>query len=489
MLSKSSAYLLLALLLGALPTLTRAQYAINSEHGDLLECDTMSRGIFLFWWDKDEDYSTIANSMLDTMQVLRDVCLNSLDMQDPLGALNGFYCNIYVHTPGSSTDFFAVNFPEWGNGVGGDINGYAFMTLPDFILGDWRNLAHETFHIFQSHGMWDITPGIYNTDDGGWYVEASAEWFANVRYPSDPYSFIQAEILLRTPHVPLWLDFYNLPGYYPNNWQRNVHQYALSTYLYYLTDVVDVPHTDLTSIFYSGTALTPQEYLFNTLGASTLQNHFIDCAARMTNHFDFLLPIQAQNARAEWDWVADPTDDNKLVESYTNTGSEGWFRPEESLQTTAWSFNTYKLSNTLSQTYTFDLKGDAAGTFGDASYFQGKVLVQNSATGSSFHDLTMSSDQQGSLSLDLSPNDTAVYFLIAAMPEYFEDPFSEFQIFPYEMRIIAGSSTAIDEPETGIVRVEAARFNALGQKLETISPGWQIIVYEDGSTETVFLAP
>jgi hypothetical protein len=488
-----AAVILTCLLLS--PSIAKA-YTINSEHGNLAECDTMTRGIFIVWWDSDFNYATQADLALDSMMAFRNACLNELGMQDPLNAQDGFYCNMYIHTPGNASDFFAVNYPNWGNGVGGDVNGYPFMTLPNFVLdpnyagttfGRWINLAHETFHIFQSHGMWDITPGIYLTNDGDWFVEASANWFAFNRYPNHARSFVEAEILVRTPHVPLWLGWWNQPSSYPNNWQRQVHQYALSTYLFYLTNTVGITASDLISVFYSATNLTPQEYLYNQIGGANLRNHFIDCAAHMTNDFDFLLPAQHANAQNEWNTYADPLDDNQFIETYTNTGSNGWFQPSDEFTTNAWSFNTYKLINSNTKTYTFELNGDATGTFGDASYFQGKVLVQNSSTGASFYDLTMSNTTQGYLTLNLTPDDTEVYFIIAAMPEVFDDANTTFQLFPYQMRIGEG---ALGISETGVSyfpKIELARHNLLGQKVDKSDGGLQFVQYSDGSTEKVLI--
>ncbi len=478
-----------------MPSLTKA-YTINSVSGNLTECDTMTRGIFIIWWDNDFDYSSTADLMLDSMLAYRNTCLNNLGMQDPLNAQNGFYCNIYIHAPGNPLDFFSSNFPAWGNGVGGDVNGYPFMTLPNFVLdanyagtsmGRWINLAHETFHIFQTHGMWDITPGIYLTDDGGWFVEASANWFAFNRYPNYVRSFVESEILVRTPHVPLWLGWANLPSYYPNNWQRQVHQYALSTYLYYITNNAAISDSNLVSIFYSGTSLTPQEYMYNQIGGATLRNHFIDCYAHMTNDFDFILPSQHVAAQNEWNTYAEPQDDNQFIQTYFNSGSGGWFQPDDSITTNAWSFNTYKLLNSNSETYTFDLDADATGTFGDSSYFQGKILVQNSVTGASFYDLVMSNNYQGSLSLNLTPNDTAAYFIIASMPEIFEDENPTFQLFPYQMRINTGTIGILETGIHSLPKFEIARYNLLGQKIEKSTGGLQLIVYNDGSTMKVFI--
>jgi hypothetical protein len=477
------------------PSATKA-YTLNSVHGDLASCDTMTRGIFVIWWDKDFNYSARANLMLDSMLVFRNTCLNKLGMQDPLSAQNGYFSNIYIHTPGNPTDYFAANYPGWGNGVGGDVNGYPFMTLPNFVLdpnyagsslGRWINLAHETFHIFQSHGMWDITPGIYLSDDGDWFVEASANWFAYIRYPNHTRSFIESEILVRMPHVPLWMAWWNRPASDPDNWQRQVHQYALSTYLYYLTNHAGITDSNLVSVFYSGTSLTPQEYLYNQVGGAAWRNHFIDCAAHMTNDFDFLLPAQRAAAQNEWNTYADPLDENQFIQTYTNSGSNGWVRPANALTTSAWSFNTYKLNNTNTQTYTFELDADATGSFGDNAYFQGKVVVQNSVTGASFHDLVMSNSTQGSLLVSLTPDDMTAYFIVAAMPAVFEDANPTFQVFPYQMRISTNPLASLETEMAPTQKFEIGRYNALGQEIDPNVGGLQFIRYDDGSTKKVYV--
>lgn len=470
-----------------LPQTAKAQYTINSVHANLTDCDTMTRGMFIIWWDKDFDYSAEANLMLDTMLAFRNTCLDDLGMQDPLSAQDGYFCNIYVYTPGNPLDFFAVNFPEWGNGVGGDVNGYPFMTLPNWITTNWENLAHETFHIFQTHGMWDLTPGIYNTSDGGWFVETTASWFSVNRFPTSPTAFLGAEILVRTPHVPIWLGWINFPDYYSNNWQRQVHQYALSAYLYYLTGVVGVTDSNLVSVFYSGTSITPQEYLFNQLGGAALRNTFIDYAAHITNNFDFLLPAQIAAAENEWNTYAEAADDNEFIAVYSNSGSGGWVQPVDELTTNAWSFNTYKLLNTITETYTFEINGDVTGDYGDDAYFQGKVVVQNSIAGTSFYDLDMSSDVAGSLTLNLTPNDTAVYFIIASMPELFVDNHETFQLFQYQMRISTGLTGIADYALSATPKYEVARYNVLGQQIDKNTDGLQFILYSDGSSKKCFI--
>ena len=133
--------------------------------------------------------------------------------------------------------------------------------------------------------------------------------------------------------------------------------------------------------------MLPQEYMFTQIGASAYRNHSIDWAAHMLNNFDFIDPIQASTNETEWNSYADLWDDYEYIQTFTNTGTNGWYSPSDSLTTAAWSFNNYKLSNSLTESYTFEINGDATGTNGDASYFQGQVVVLNSTSGASFHNL------------------------------------------------------------------------------------------------------
>ncbi len=458
--------------------LAKAQYTINNIFGDLTECDTMTRGIYIVWWDKDFNYEAQVDVLLDSMLNYRDICLNNMAMMDPPNAQDGYYYNVYIHTPGNDNGFFSSY--NWGNGQGTDGNGYPFLTLPNGVLNDWVNNAHETFHIFQYSAN---APGFAYSGDSQWYIEASANWFAAKQNLEASRAFVEAESLVRMPHVPLWLSYDNYPASYPSNWQRYVHQYAMALQLYYLTDVAGVSPDIITSGMYSGTTEKPQEYMYNVIGGQQYRQHFIDWAAHMTNDFDFITPVQAATNENEWNTYADLEDDNEFIAVYENEGTNGWVTPEDDEVTNAWSFNTYKLINSNAATYTFELKGNPTGSYGDPSYFQGKVLVQNTSTGSAFYDLDMSNDLLGSLTLEVTPEDTEIYFIIASMPEVFEDNNASFQLFPYEMQISMGNPTAVTDVDIPVTRTEIGRFNLQGQRVEQGAGGWQLLLFDDGSRE------
>lgn len=453
---------------------SNAQYTINTEFGNLTQCDTVSSGIYIVWWDNNWGFQEDAELLLSNMENYRDVCLNDLGMQDPPNPIDGYYYNVYLHQNG---DIFPN---DWGNGQGTDTNGYPYLTLPIGAHNDWINVGHETFHVFQYSGN---SPGFSYSGDSQWYIEAAANWFAAIQNPNDDRAFLEAESLVRLPNVALWLSYDNFPDDYPENWQRYVHQYALALFLYYLSEETDVPDNIITDGLYAGTTELPQEYFFNQIGGTIFRNHFIDWAAHITNHFDFLPANQIARFEYEWEDYADPLDDNEFIEIYDDTGSNGWVRPENDKVTTGWSFNTYKINNESTDSYTFELNGDMHGSEGSDSYFQGKVIVENTETGTLFYDLDKSSDIESSLSIDLTPEDTTIYFIVASMPEFFTDVE---QVYSYEMRITKGILGLDDFQLNPNPKNIIGRFDMLGRRITKDYKGIQILLFDDGSSKKIY---
>ena len=75
---------------------TRAQFTINDTYASLADCDTMTRGIYIVWWDKNTNYASQVDVLLDTMINYRITCLNTLNMLDPPNPLSGYYYNVYI---------------------------------------------------------------------------------------------------------------------------------------------------------------------------------------------------------------------------------------------------------------------------------------------------------------------------------------------------------------------------------------------------------
>lgn len=397
-------------------------YLVQSEFGDSISCDMMAQGIFLVWWDNKNDLSEEASILLDSMMAYREISLDTMEMRDPPNPEDGFYFNVYLHEQGDV-------FPNgWACGVGTDTFGYPYMTLPIGVLGDWVTISHEAFHVFQYNSD---APGFEGVDIF-WYIEASANWFAAITHPDHPNAFVEAMTLVKVPHVTMWLGYDNYPSYYPDNWQRYCHQYAMALFLYYLTEVEGMPYSLICNGFYNGSScpqdLNPQEYLFQSEFVEDLRTSFMNWAAHMTNGFDFILPAQVETAELHWNSYADPEDDNQFTKIFDYTSPSGWYGPPDSIATTAWSFNTYKVLNAGDDAYSFTIQGSEIGSMGDPAFFRGKIVVQNTFSETRFYDLEMQSEFYGTLTVDVSQADTALYFIVGSLPEIFSG--SE-QVFPY----------------------------------------------------------
>ncbi len=451
-----------------------AQYEINSVYGNLTDCDTLTQGIYIVWWDNNWDYSEDAQLLLDRMTEYRTACLTEFGMQDPPNPNDGYYYNVYLHRP---DDLFPSG---WGNGQGTDSNGYPYLTLPIGAHLDWGNVAHETFHVFQYSAN---SPGYAYSGDSQWYIEASANWFSALQNPGIDAAFLEAESLVRLPHVALWLSFDNFPSIYPENWQRYVHQYALALYLYYLSEETDIDDELITNGFFIGTDQLPQEYLFNEIGPTTFRGHFIDWAARMTNRFDFLPENQIQRFEQEWDTYADPEDSFEYVQEFTNEGTNGWYTPDIEVTPAAWAYNTFKINNSENETYSFELAADLTGTNNSDSFWQGKVLVKNTNGADTFYDLTMTDAQNGNLTLELSETDTEIYVILASMPETFTNVT---QVFPYQINITKGVLGLEDFLNGNSDKVVVKRFDLLGREVNADFKGVQILLFDDGSVKKIF---
>ncbi|MAZ73063.1 MAG: hypothetical protein CMC70_07925 [Flavobacteriaceae bacterium] len=457
------------------PTTYAQPYTINSEFSNTTEYDYVTEGIYIVWWDNEWDYEADALELLTYMQPYRDYCLDILDMQDPPNPTDGFFYNVYLH---HGED----DFPSWwGNGQGTDSNGYPYLTLPIGAHNDWVNVAHETFHVFQYSAT---SQGFAYSGDSQWYIEASANWFAAIQNEGVAGAFLEAESLVRLPHVALWLSYDNFPNNYPENWQRYVHQYALALFLYYMSEHTDVPDELITNGMYAGTNDLPQEYFFNQLGAEVFRNHFLDWAARMTNHFDFLPTNQIERFELEWNDYADPEDDNEFIATYANEGTNGWVRPADENITTGWSYNTYKINVTEADNYLFEIKGDEEGSAGSDSFFQGKVLVQDVDGNAQFYDVPMLNEQEGSFFLEVSENDTAIYLIVASVPETFTDVE---QTYGYEVNITKGAVLGVPENDMRTTPPKViARYDLLGRKVLENYVGIQIVKFDDGSVKKIY---
>lgn len=399
-----------------------AELTLITEFGNQQENSVLIGEIFAVWWHKDYDLTADATALLADLVAVRLEARTELGLWDPPNPGQAVYYNVYLHDPGLGND----NYPDWGAGQGTDSFGRPYLTLP---LGAHRNpryVFHEALHIFQYSSN---SPGFEYRGDASWYVEASANWYVARKSPTALEAFLESNAIHANPQQTAWHSWDNGAPGDPQNWQRLVHQYAMNSYLYYLTEVEEVPARYVMAGFYANTSQSPQEYLYRNI--ADLRTYFGNWAAHNAADFDYMTRAQWNRAVLELENYGQPDDINPYVATYTDSGTDGaWAEPEGSLTTRGWAYNVVRVNNTQGGSYTIDLEGTATGSEGAGAYFEARVVVR-SATGDAFHPISLSDGLTGSLNVTVTAADHTVYLVVAAVPEHFAGN----QMYPYRYKI------------------------------------------------------
>lgn len=410
---------------GTVPQRASGPFEIKTTFADTESCDHLTGGIYIFWWDKKNDFREQAKTALKTLEDVRKDCLEVYGMSDPPNPLDGYFYNVYIHDSGKDL------FPDdWAMGQGTDTNRYPFLTLPaGYCTPGNSGCRHEGFHIFQYRAN---SPGFAYSGDSQWYIEASANWYAATKNPGSENEYITASAVTANPHLPLWYSFDNKAPGEAKNWQRDCHQYGMNSLLNYLTDVRKVPARIIAGGFYAATKLSPQEYLIQNLGGPEFRDFYADYAVHNVAGFPEFPKGTAERTMKELEQYGDAGDMHPTV---FRCGAEGtgpdWYRPEPELTTRGWSYNVYRIDNDSAGTWQFELHGDPAGSEGAPAEFRGRVLVQRGSRKSSVLPLEMKDALNGSAQLRTSSTDKEIYLIVAATPPFFTTN----QTYSYQVRI------------------------------------------------------
>ena len=220
-------------------------------------------------------------------------------------------------------------------------------------------------NIFQYSSQY-ITPGFRYTGDSAWYIESSAQWYKAQNKPDLERTYVEAACVIANPQVALWHrpSINGAPGD-EDNWSTGVRQYGLHTLLMFLTEFKGLDKRFLVDGFYSKTDQLPQEYLFRNIGPSIFRSYFADWAAHNTGGLDYITQEQKEAAYREFDFYGDWDLFRPSVWYSVDSGTNGeWIRPDQKLTARGWAYNVYNITNTLTTTYTFELKGDSKGSEG-----------------------------------------------------------------------------------------------------------------------------
>ena len=289
-------------------------------------------------------------------------------------------------------------------------------------------MLHEGFHIFQYAAN---SPGFAYAGDSQWYIESAAQWYQATILPDDELSFVEAGAIASNPQLALWHSFSNEALGDPTDWLYQVRQYGMHTYLFYLDTVAGIDSEIISGGFYAESELLPQAYHYELVGGDDLRGYFADWAAHNTGGFDYLREEQVERAWLEVDMVADPDNLHPYALELTDAEAEGEFRPAAALAPRGWGYNVIKINNPQASTYTVVLTGDETGSEGADAHFEGRIVVMGEG-GPRYGELNMSGPRVGMGDMPMQANDSAIYVVVAAVPEHFTGN----QQYGYKVQII-----------------------------------------------------
>ncbi len=404
----------------AIPELT-----IQSTYGDESIHGVVTDGIFAVWyplaWDIEAEAKEVGALLTEVRQDVR----TSFGMADPPNLALGHYVNVYIHDTEDDSDGFPGEEEDWGNAVGGNDFGGLDMELAEYT--DPLVIIHEGFHVFQE----TENPGYWYEGDGAWFSEATANWYASrwLGAAADE-AFIEAGAIFAAPHESLWRSWDNSSEYDPESWQRTIHQYAMSSFLIFLTELRGIDAQLIADGYNLTDEILPQALLYTSI--PNLRELFGDWAGQNVADFAYINRTQFEKAQEELEWSGDEDDINPHVVSLPSSGTDGeWFRPDPDLSPEDWSYNVIQVEGGTDGAYSFVFAGDEAGSDGAAAFFEVRVVVGDGDDGYKYHTFPLDEGVEGSLTVEVTEADDYLYLIVAAVPEHFEGS----QIYSYEVLI------------------------------------------------------
>ncbi|MEM6365261.1 MAG: hypothetical protein AAF745_12600, partial [Planctomycetota bacterium] len=201
-----------------------------------------------------------------------------------------------------------------------------------------------------------------------------------------------------------------------NGWLYGVREYAMSSFLYYLTNVESVDPAVIAGVYANNSNLTAQEFIFNEVGGDNLREMFADWAMRNAAGLDYLSAEQVDVAFNELAAETRPDEIKNNILELTTAEANGSFGPTQELTPGGWAYNSIKIENSGDTTYTINVIGDATGSQGAASHFEARVALVNQGV-TTYRDIPMTDAMNGSVVVNADAADSEIYIVIASTPD------------------------------------------------------------------------
>lgn len=405
-------------------------------------------GVFAYWWDSSFN---IESEILPFINVIESIKtdLSTLGVGDPGAASHGFYTNIYIHR--GDDDAFPSSFANGtgfeGNEASGTVFSYLAYPYSENLTSNLVNIYHEVFHIFQGFGTTydgQVTNDNELSPASIYSIEALAEWYQMSRVGSTQIrSYENVYTISASPDIPLW-EFtprQNIPNGITEeqtdaiNTVFGIRQYSNGAFFHFLTNIKGVDDRQILNSWYLSHPLTPQQYLFNSLGGDLMRSYYAEWAAQNAADFAYLSPDQRTLSIDNYQIFSQflPAEQARpYILELNDSNVSGVHTPEALYRPKAWGYNVVKIDNSVAANYTLSLSGNTTGSSGSTSHFKSYVVVKNISGVYSYLPVAMSDAVNGSINFQTQNDETEILFVICAVPEVF----SGTESFDYSLQII-----------------------------------------------------
>lgn len=346
-----------------------------------------------------------ALEMLAAFERSWQVELLDMDHPQPQGTDTHKF-NVYVGSTGGGTpdDYGAAGYFNTDS-AGWPMIVLSLSTVEDTDYGV-TTVAHEFYHAVQ------YATGTYQyEDEGAWFWEATASWIEVEVYPDNPgyVAFLFGYALI--PHLEL--NFFDYPD---TGALQEYHQYGAFIFPRYLAEFVGdwriVRNAWVEPQVAGNDPLAALEAEIEDLGVG-LDEAFMDFAARNVT-WDY--------EHGDWyEYYVDaygeyfPSQDNRVVETFSGDGTDGAFSPSDSLAPRRFGVNVVALEEPDNGDLRVVFAGDSAGTSGSPSDF-GLTLVRVDGDSVSYEPLLLGGTELDTLVQDVGGEDT-LYVVVGAWSE------------------------------------------------------------------------
>tara|TARA_B110001452_G_scaffold53588_1_gene41026 strand:- start:199 stop:1902 length:1704 start_codon:yes stop_codon:yes gene_type:complete len=428
----------------------------NSYWFEESEMNYLASENFIVWWDKDYDYLSRANSVLEMYEGIMQLTIDNgwgIPYSKIIPGLDSsnHLMSLYIYTYNDSSDIIWRSNRARCCGVGGnELEGMPYTGMSANFFSELEDgsyqlnsglkmtLYHEAFHMMQFSMPLNTEGGetFPYRGDSSWWTESTARWFERkygiLEWDGDwatKYNSLCTQYM--QPQVSLWTHNNAKPGLTSDQaWGYGMNGYEKGELFRFLIQENYVTPSYVWDMAISKTSLLPQEYLYYTIDDFELV--YGQYASKFTSgimynesefsasksSMDYWLNNSCRNG-INCNPETNEAFNNQYVSEIDQSGTNGYVTPVE--KNHAWSWTVVRINTSQEQIFAIDFQPDGFGNEGTQSNFN--LYLTNRE-----NNLVQEVDFNG----EITVNPNLDYFLVMVnTPQRFEG----WETFDYQLKV------------------------------------------------------